>query len=60
MGNFVNRALVLNQKYYNGEVPTRGELTQQDKDVLVELEAIPKKLQNFYTSIKLEKPKQKQ
>ncbi|MFB6319430.1 methionine--tRNA ligase [Saccharicrinis sp. FJH54] len=37
LGNFVNRALVLTQKYYNGEVPVAGELTDYDKQTLKEL-----------------------
>ncbi len=36
-GNFVNRALVLTDKYYNGEVPTPGELTEYDKNTLSEI-----------------------
>jgi len=33
-GNFVNRVLVLMQKYYDGKVPTTHELTDYDKEVL--------------------------
>lgn len=35
-GNFVNRALVLTQKYYDGEVPAAGELTDYDHDTIRE------------------------
>ena len=35
-GNFVNRALVLTQKYYNGEVPACGELTETDRAAMAE------------------------
>jgi methionyl-tRNA synthetase len=35
-GNFVNRTLVLTQKYFEGKVPVRGELTDYDKDTLKE------------------------
>lgn len=35
-GNFINRALVLTQKYYNGKVPALGELTDYDKQTLEE------------------------
>lgn len=35
-GNFVNRALVLTQKYYDGKVPALGELTDYDKQTLEE------------------------
>ncbi|MDC1106285.1 methionine--tRNA ligase [Prolixibacteraceae bacterium] len=33
-GNFVNRAMVLTQKYYNGEVPALGTLSDFDKEVI--------------------------
>jgi len=36
-GNFVNRALVLTDKYYDGIVPEAGELTEYDKSTLREL-----------------------
>ncbi|HET7734013.1 MAG TPA: methionine--tRNA ligase [Paludibacter sp.] len=35
-GNFINRALVLTQKYYDGRVPALGELTDYDKQTLEE------------------------
>ncbi|MEG1580502.1 MAG: methionine--tRNA ligase subunit beta, partial [Bacteroidaceae bacterium] len=35
-GNFVNRALVLTQKYYEGIVPQAGELTESDKATIAE------------------------
>ena len=37
LGNFVNRALVLTQKYYKGEIPDAGELTDYDRQTLTEL-----------------------
>ncbi|MBQ5670232.1 MAG: methionine--tRNA ligase [Tidjanibacter sp.] len=37
LGNFVNRALVLTHKYYNGVVPAAGELSDYDKEILAEL-----------------------
>ena len=37
LGNFVNRALVLTHKYYEGVVPACGELTDSDKATLAEL-----------------------
>lgn len=33
-GNFVNRALVLTQKYFDSKVPAAGELTEYDKETL--------------------------
>jgi methionyl-tRNA synthetase len=35
-GNFINRALVLTHKYFEGEVPALGELTDYDKQTLNE------------------------
>ena len=40
LGNFVNRALVLTQKYYGGEVPACGSLTDYDRGTLAELQAV--------------------
>ena len=37
LGNFVNRALVLTQKYYDGIVPACGELNDYDRETLAEL-----------------------
>jgi len=35
-GNFVNRALVLTQKYFDGKVPALGELNDYDKQTLTD------------------------
>ena len=35
-GNFVNRALVLTQKYFGGKVPARGELTDYDRQTIAD------------------------
>ncbi|MCI6144025.1 MAG: methionine--tRNA ligase, partial [Bacteroidales bacterium] len=35
-GNFVNRALQLTKKYYDGVVPARGELTDFDREIIGE------------------------
>jgi len=39
-GNFVNRALVLTHKYFEGKVPQRYELTDYDKETLNEFENV--------------------
>ncbi len=36
LGNFVNRALVLTAKYFQGQVPVAGELTDYDRQTLQE------------------------
>ena len=40
LGNFVNRALVLTSKYYDGEVPAPGEMNPNDETVLAEIRNI--------------------
>ncbi len=45
LGNFVNRALVLTQKYYNGVVPERGVLTEYDEATIEELQKIKASLE---------------
>ena len=53
LGNFVNRALVLTQKYYEGKVPQQGELTDYDKEVLAEMKAIPERISKLVYAYKL-------
>jgi methionyl-tRNA synthetase len=53
LGNFVNRALVLTQKYYEGKVPERGELTAEDKNVLAEIKAIPERISKLVYAYKM-------
>ena len=46
LGNFVNRALVLTQKYYGGVVPACGEKTEYDNQTIAELSTIKASLEN--------------
>ena len=43
-GNFVNRALVLTQKYFENKIPTRSSLTEVDLKVLSDLKDFPSKI----------------
>ena len=43
-GNFINRAVVLTHKYYQGEVPQSGQLLGQDQAVLDELKSFPSRV----------------
>lgn len=43
-GNFVNRAVVLTHKFFEGKVPALGQLEQIDKGVLEEMAAFPEKI----------------
>ena len=40
-GNFINRVVVLTNKYYEGVIPTPNEFTEVDEAVLAELKAYP-------------------
>ncbi|MDO6604016.1 methionine--tRNA ligase [Arenibacter palladensis] len=40
-GNFINRVVVLTNKYYNGIVPSPGAYSQVDKETLAELKKYP-------------------
>ncbi len=45
-GNFINRALVLTNKYFDGKVPERGETGDYDREVLGCIPKIKKTLQD--------------
>ena len=45
LGNFVNRALVLTQKYYGGKVPACGELNDYDRQTVSEVAAVKASLE---------------
>jgi len=44
MGNFINRTVVLTQKYFDGKVPSISHLEQIDQEVLDELAKYPAKI----------------
>ena len=50
-GNFVNRAVVLTHKYFEGRVPAAGTLTDVDKATLAEIpalrESLEKNIENY-------------
>ena len=46
LGNFVNRVVVLTNKYWDGKVPQQGELTTYDQEVLQVLKDTPFKIGN--------------
>ena len=51
-GNFVNRALQLTQKYYDGIVPACGELTETDKAALAEFADVKNKVEALIEGFK--------
>ena len=46
-GNFVNRALVLTNKYFGGKVPAKGELIADDQAVIDEFNETKKNLESL-------------
>ena len=51
-GNFVNRALQLTQKYYDGVVPVCGELTDYDRQTLDEFKDVKGKVEELLDAFK--------
>ncbi len=46
LGNFINRVLVLSEKYFSGKVMSRNTLTDYDKEVIDELKKYPSVISN--------------
>ncbi|MCF8223820.1 MAG: methionine--tRNA ligase [Bacteroidales bacterium] len=45
LGNFVNRALVLTNKYFDGRVPARANLNDYDREVLADIRKLKEKVE---------------
>ncbi|MEM9859430.1 MAG: methionine--tRNA ligase [Bacteroidota bacterium] len=43
-GNFINRALVLTHKYFDGQVPEAGEFFHAEKELINRLQSAPKRI----------------
>ena len=53
MGNFVNRTLVLTNKYYDGKVPAAHTFTQEDEQIIAQIKAIPERISKLAYAYKL-------
>ena len=51
-GNFVNRALQLTKKYFNGIVPEAGELTDYDRATLNEFSGVKEEVEKLLNNFK--------
>ncbi len=51
-GNFVNRALVLTEKYFGAQVPAAGELSEYDKQTLADFENVKKDVEHYLDTFK--------
>ncbi len=52
LGNFVNRAIVLTHKYFDGKVPNAGVLNQNDKDALNSLSSLKSDIEKSLDSFR--------
>ena len=52
LGNFVNRSVVLTHKYYDGIVPSLGDLADYDKEVLTAIETTIQKVDELLAAYK--------
>lgn len=52
LGNFINRALVLTQKYFDGRVPAANELTDYDKETLAEFADVKVAVENYLNTFR--------
>ena len=53
LGNFVNRTVVLTNKYYSGAVPVQGTLTEQDHKILKDLADTGHRIKDLVMKYKL-------
>jgi methionyl-tRNA synthetase len=53
LGNFVNRTLVLTQKYYEGIIPNPGSLSKEDEELIAGIENTPSKIEKLIYAYKL-------
>ena len=44
-GNFINRVLVLTQKYYEGRVPSPNNFTEVDKEIFIQIKELTEKIE---------------
>jgi len=52
LGNFINRALVLTQKYFDGKVPLRAELFNYDEAIITKINSIPEEIEKSLENYK--------
>ncbi|MEQ8582265.1 MAG: methionine--tRNA ligase [Marinoscillum sp.] len=44
-GNFINRAVVLTHKYFEGKIPSRNALTERDEEVIAAIKTYPERIE---------------
>ena len=52
LGNFINRALVLTQKYYDGKIPALGQTSPEDDAILSEIKTFPARISTLMKAYK--------
>ena len=53
LGNFINRTLVLTNKYYEGQCPDPGELPQEDLEILAQIEEIKERVEKSMEAFRI-------
>src|SRR5690606_11240847 len=51
-GNFINRALVLTQKYFEGKVPALGKLTDYDQQTLNDFKDVKEEVEKLLNTFR--------
>lgn len=46
-GNFINRAMVLTHKYFDGKIPAKGILTEYDETTIAEFVSVKKNVESY-------------
>ena len=46
LGNFINRALVLTNKYYDGKIPEKSVITAEDEDIIKQIPELKAKVES--------------
>lgn len=59
LGNFINRAIVLTNKYFNGEVPKPGKFNTYDKETLEEIPRIKAEVEHSLENYRFREALQK-
>ena len=53
LGNFINRTLTFAERFFDGVVPERGELDEEDKKFLGTLESAPARVGDYFAAFRV-------
>ncbi len=52
LGNFINRALVLTEKFFDSQIPPRGKIMNHDEAVVNKIQKLPEEISNSLDNFK--------